>query len=357
MANEKENIENDVNDDSINIDDIEGLERDLPLEKNDDLSVNKESNDEENDESEALEILPDGKLKTSKKNEPKIDVETSESKPTLKDRLIDKKNIRILLIVLAVLILVTVAFIFFNTQPKVVTEKPTETVSKVKELPPIETYEFKLDHINVSRLNKKLELLTKYELLGMTEEEYLKEEKLKALKKAKEEEELKLRLEQEAKEKEALEKAQAEEMLRQEKLKEEQALKEAQEKEKEATLSATQGQTESSITMDEANAQMNLQEGISNENLGNTFLKFVQINTNKKSIYKTYLKDLKKIDSRLNACRNIKNYIEVFVGPLNVEEDVSTLINAIKSSNLSDNVIFIEITKEEFANRCMVYEN
>ncbi len=353
MANEKENIENEIEDDSINIDDIEGLERDLPLEKDDDTSENQKSDDEEDEEPEALEILPDGKLKTPSKVDKQNDTATPEEKPSFKDKLIDKKNIKILLIVLTVLILVTIAFIFFNTQSKVTEEKPVENVSKAKELPPIETYEFKLDHINVSRLNKKLEMLTKYELLGMTEEEYLKEEKLKALKKAKEEEELKLRLEQEAKEKEALEKVQAEEQARQEKLKEEQALKEAEEKQKDATLAATQGESEPAIK----DKQTQEQELMPTENLGNTFLKFVQINTNKKSIYKTYLKELKKIDSRLNACRNIKNYIEVFVGPLSNDEDASVLINAIKDSKLSDNVISIEITKEEFANRCMVYEN
>lgn len=355
MANEKENIETEVDNESINIDDIEGLERDLPSDEMvSSFEETKESNEPSMDEIEPLEILPDGKLKTSTK--PKVEETPSlDSKPSLKDRLKDRKILMILIVVLVVLILTTIAFIFLSEKPKVTEEKPVQVTAQTKELPPIDTYEFKLDHINISRLNKKLEVLTKYELLGMTEEEYLKEEKLKALKKAKEEEELKLRLEQEAKEKEALEKAKAEELALQEKLKEEEALKAAQEKQNEtAVTEVTQSENQTPTNTEQVNDE---QAVTSNENTGNTFLKFVQINTNKKSIYKTYLKELKKIDSRLNACRNINNYIEVFVGPLNDEEESSSLIEAIKETKLSNSVIFVEVTKEEFANRCMVYEN
>jgi len=352
MANDTENKENEIDDDNINIDDIEGLERDLPSNDNSAKSPNESLNPEE---IEPLEILPEGKLKTSKEaNEPSSNEEESQ-KRGFKERLKDKKNLSILLAVLAFLIVAIIAFIYLTTSQEPADEKPV-TITQAQKLPPLETYEFKLDHINVSRLNKKLENLTKYELLGMTEEEYLKEEKLKALKKAQEEEELKLRLEKEALEKLALEKAKEEELALQEKLKLEQeaaALAEAQKMEQTAQNETLSNEETSKTHNEDIEKSMPMQEEIN----GQSFLKFVQINTHKKAIYKSYLKELKVIDDRINPCRNINNFIEIFIGPLNENEDSVVLIEAIKNSNLAKSVILIEITKDEFANRCMVYEN
>lgn len=355
MANDIENKDNEIDDDSINIDDIEGLERDLPLNE-ESMKPQKETLLEED---EALEILPDGKLKAAQDVDENTNQKEESQKRSLKQRIKETKNIRLLLIVLALLIIAILLFIYMSTSEKPVEEKPV-VITKSQELAPLETYEFKLDHINVSRLNKKLDNLTKYELLGMTEEEYLKEEKLKALRKAQEEEELKQRLEKEALEKLALEKAKEEELAMQEKLKLEQEAQEAQKAQQ--TQEAQQTIEENSdSTNQESNTLVseNQQEPILNNEAvtGHSFLKFIQINTNKKAIYKSYLKELKVIDTRIHACRNINNIIEVFIGPLNDNESSAELIEAIVQSNLAKSVMSIEITKEEFANRCMVYEN
>ncbi|MDD2641176.1 MAG: hypothetical protein PHS65_09310 [Arcobacteraceae bacterium] len=353
MANDIENKENETDDDSINIDDIEGLERDLPLDEENKKPQNETPNDEE---VEPLEILPEGKLKTAKDVDESGNHKDELQKRSLKERLKEAKNIRILLVVLALLIIAILAFIYMSSSEKPIEEKPV-VMTKSEELAPLETYEFKLDHINVSRLNKKLENLTKYELLGMTEEEYLKEEKLKALRKAQEEEELKLKLEKEALEKEALEKAKEEELALQEKLKLEQEAQQAQQTQE------TQQPIEETNTVENEGINtavtQNTQEVMPKEETieGHSFLKFIQINTNKKVIYKSYLKELKVIDTRIHACRNINNIIEVFIGPLNEDEASTELIEAVKKLNLSKSIMLIEITKEEFANRCMVYEN
>ena len=353
MANDIENKENETDDDSINIDDIEGLERDLPLDEENKKPQNETPNDEE---VEPLEILPEGKLKTAKDVDESVNHKGELQNRSLKERLKEAKNIRILLVVLALLIIAILAFIYMSTSEKPIEEKPV-VMTKSEELAPLETYEFKLDHINVSRLNKKLENLTKYELLGMTEEEYLKEEKLKALRKAQEEEELKLKLEKEALEKEALEKAKKEELALQEKLKLEQEAQQAQQTQ-ETQQPIEETNTVENEAIDTAVTQ-NTQEVMPNEETieGHSFLKFIQINTNKKVIYKSYLKELKVIDTRIHACRNINNIIEVFIGPLNEDEASTELIEAVKKLNLSKSIMLIEITKEEFANRCMVYEN
>ena len=348
MANDIQNKENETDDESINIDDIEGLERDLSAEENKPTSSNNNSSN--NEENEPLEILKDGKLKaTSQSDETALNASNIEdSSRTQKN----KKAIKILILVLLLLIIGIVAFVLLSNTEEKVEEKLPPTAQTIS-LPPLETYEFKLDHLNVSRLNKKLENLNKYELLGMTEEEYLKEEKIKALKKAQEEEALKekMRLEQEALEKEALEKARLEEELAQKK-QEEKAIEPTVENEVASDVAVS-----NETTTSETEESQPITNAAILENSGNEFLKFVQINTNQKAIYKTYLKKIQAIDMRINACRNINKNIEVFIGPLKNDENYTAIIEAIKQEKLSTDVVFIEVTKEEFAKRCMVEEN
>lgn len=355
MANDVENRNNEIDDENINIDDIEGLERDFQSkEESNNPSANNSS--PKNEENEPLEILQGGKLKTATSND-----ETTQNAPEQEDsanKLKNKKAIKILLAILLTLIIGIIAFIFLSSTEKNIEEKPPVETAQTTPLPPIETYEFKLDHINVSRLNKKLENLSKYELLGMTEEEYLKEEKIKALKKAQEEEALKekMRLEQEALEKEALEKARLGEEL----AKKTQQTPFVETKSDKEETPATKPSSETPSVEKESQPQSNVNNQNNanlSENNGNEFLKFVQINTHQKAIYKTYLKKIQAIDMRINACRNINKNIEVFIGPLKNDENYTAIIEAIKQEKLSTDVVFIEVTKEEFAKRCMVEEN
>lgn len=355
MANDVENRNNEIDDENINIDDIEGLERDFQSkEENNNPSANNSS--PKNEENEPLEILQGGKLKTATSND-----ETTQNASEQEDsanKLKNKKAIKILLAILLTLIIGIIAFVFLSSTEENIEEKPPVETVQTTPLPPIETYEFKLDHINVSRLNKKLENLSKYELLGMTEEEYLKEEKIKALKKAQEEEALKekMRLEQEALEKEALEKARLGEEL----AKKTQQTPVVETKSDKEETPATKPSAETPSVEKESQPQSNVNNQNNanlSENNGNEFLKFVQINTHQKAIYKTYLKKIQAIDMRINACRNINKNIEVFIGPLKNDENYTAIIEAIKQEKLSTDVVFIEVTKEEFAKRCMVEEN
>lgn len=346
MANEIQNNNNtEVDEDNINIDDIEGLERDLPDDDNQTNKANLNGN-------ESLELLPDGKLKTATTNADgsKEEIKEDQSDETQKKN----KKFKIILLILIVLITIIAGLLYFSLSSEKTEETPQPVQTTTKELPPIETYEFKLDHINVSRLNKKLENLNKYELLGMTEEEYLLEEKKKALLKAQEEAlQEKVRLEQEALEKEALEKARLEEEL---------ALK-AKEVAKTESPKAATSQTETDTTAATSQTtNANNEQKIDNnvpavvDNSANEFLKFILINTNEKAIYKSYLQKIKSVDTRINPCRNLNNTIEIFVGPLMPEDNPNTIIEGIKNVKLSQDVIFVEVTKDEFAKRCMVSE-
>jgi hypothetical protein len=44
------------------------------------------------------------------------------------------------------------------------------------------------------------------------------------------------------------------------------------------------------------------------------------------------------------------------VGPLMPEDNPNAIIEGIKNTKLSQDVIFVEVTKDEFAKRCMVSE-
>jgi hypothetical protein len=349
MANDVQNKDNEIDDDSINIDDIEGLERDLTP-KNEANNQSLENVSSQNQENEALEILEGGKLKTATENSETSLNQAEEEELFTKQK--NKKSIKILLAILLVLIIGIIAFVLMSSEEKIEEKLPVEATQTVV-LPPIETYEFKLDHINVSRLNKKLENLSKYELLGMTEEEYLKEEKIKAIKKAQEEEALKekMRLEEEALEKEALEKTRLSEELA--KKANDKPLLEVKANEENMEEEPTQNNKKD---VKEASTAV-LEEANVSDSIGNNFLKFVQINTNKRVILKTYLKQVQTIDERVNACRNINENIEIFVGPLKNDENYTSIIEAIKNAKLSTDVMFIEVTKEEFSKRCMVEEN
>ncbi|RXJ56243.1 hypothetical protein [Candidatus Marinarcus aquaticus] len=412
MANDttNENLENNplenesLDEDNVNIDDIEGLEKDI---------TSSSDNEEESAQEEKKEILYDDgprledrlqAIEDSIEKKPPVqnipeeeqyvegtELPTKESttqdddveivhhnendendnqlpqKQSLKEKLQDKKNLVKLLIAVLILLLmiITLIFIFLpgkKEQPvqAVMPEKPTEQTQQVQK-PVVQkpTYEFKLDHINVTRVNKQLEKLTKYELLGMSEEEYLRQEKLKAEQKAKEEAE---RLEKERLAKEEAEQKAKEEVERLEKerlAKEEAEQKAKEEAEKLAAQEASQNgqtqqeQTNTSNTQNDATSQQNSEKNATIQ--GNTFLKFVHVPTYKKTLFKTELAKIKDIDARINPCRNTKNFIEIFIGPLDNNEQYSDIVNALQQKANYKNITMLELTKDEFETRCMVY--
>ncbi len=361
MANEdlinKENL--DTNIDLDNSIEIEGLERDsYPEEEkeeilyNDDGTFDKEEQNEDQNEELVEEDVAQNISQELEENSIESDTEKTETEAEtpLKEEQSnhkEKKYIKYILAILALLIFSIITFIILSGEDK--EEMPMPKQEMVKELPPVQTYKFKLDHINIQRLNDKLEFLTKYELLGISEEEYERQEKIKELKRKQEEEDKKRAIEEK---KLAEEKKAEEEKLAQQKKLEEEKLAQQKKAEKEELAALEKSQE----TVNDNILQTNNEDKTSKIQ-NDIFLKFIQINTNKKAIYKDYLKEIKKIDSRVNPCRDIDNTIQVFVGPLNKEDNVDTLINSFKQNKISDDVVFVEVTKEEFSTRCNIFEN
>lgn len=392
---ENKNLQDEVlEDENVNIDDIEGLEKDItdeaPEEKKEQIlyedgpkledklkamedSIIKEEkilempssskradneyieghaefpvHDEEHDEVEILEHEHD-------------EEEEEEPKESLLSKLKDRKNLLKVLIGILILLITIIVLIFIflpaDSEDNSSKEVPKPAVQEPIEEPqpqnvPTSSYEFKLDHINVTRVNKKLEFLTKYELLGMSEEEYMRQEQLKAEKKAKEEAELKerLRLEQEEKARLAKEEAERQEKLRLEQEEKERLEKELAQKAAEEAEENKKEATAQTVSSDENNTPT--EQIKSNENM---FLKFVHIPTYKKVLYKSELTKIKDIDARINPCRNTKNDIEIFIGPVDDENQYNTIVDALNQKVNYKNIKMLELTQEEFEERCMVY--
>lgn len=286
-----------------------------------------------------------------------------------------KNNKKLLYIIIALIIMIIAILAFV-----LITLSKSEPVQEIKQAPKKEVikestpdvieppkYEFKIDHINVTRLNKKLKILTKYELMGITEEEYLKRQELEAQRKAKEEAELKekQRLEAEQKAKEEAQRLEEEKLAAEQKAKEEAALLEQQKSEAEQkakeeaqpnSTTTQNGNTSNELSNNEQagnKTPQNNDETVVQSTTGKDFVKFVQIATHKKIILKAYLSKIKAVDSRISACRNQKDFMEILIGPLNEGEDYQAIITKLGEKNIAEHSKFVEITEEEFNKRCI----
>lgn len=294
--------------------------------------------------------------------------------------------------------------LFDPEQPKEEMKKPVvmETVEKKKP-----EFNFKEKDINVDRLNKKLNLLTKYEII-----EDVKKEEEKELEKKRLEEEAQKKLEDERLAKinriRELEKKRVEEELAAKKREEEllNNYKKEEEKKtqpeevkvvveepkveepvKEDVITVTKDDKDITVsyevtpTMEEtaptkeetlpdvqvvAMEEPTVQEPvemempkeemeISDENeeqsLENNFIKFIVITTNKKDIFKKELTQITSIDNQVKLCRDDSNNIEVFVGPY--EESERDIKLAVFNYALKNQTVeALDFTQEEFDKRC-----
>lgn len=84
---------------------------------------------------------------------------------------------------------------------------------------------------------------------------------------------------------------------------------------------------------------------------GKSFLKFAQIATIKRQLYLSFLHQIKEIDKRISVCRNDLNVIQIFVGPFNNEEERRIALVKINQHIVHD-AFAVDFTQEEFDKRC-----
>lgn len=286
---------------------------------------------------------------------------------------------------------------------KTLTEKKIEKEAK--------KYKFNLDDINTKRLNRKLTLLTKYEIIENDDKELLKskeksyQEKLKKekneleseknseIKHAKEEKEM-FKIEKDkliAKNKKLEDelamankkyeeetnslKADAKEIIKRKNalLKKIEAgdkitpndMKDSKEilpkKKEDLKDDDKKNTTKEVLTKDETLSKQSMKEkkDFKNETaILNTikiaeeeFLHFIQVKTIKNVIYNSFIKKIENINSNIKLCRDETNKIEIFVGPFESDDIRTEIINKLQE-NIVNKLFTIDLTKDEYNKRC-----
>ncbi|WP_417328612.1 hypothetical protein [Halarcobacter sp.] len=261
-----------------------------------------------------------------------------------------------------------------------------------------------IDDIDKNKLNKKLQMLTKTEILNkeeleaeekrIQEEEKRKEEaKQKAIEEEKRKEEERIAKEKEAleKEKQLLEerqmtiKKEQEEFLKlQEQIKQEFEAQKAKifeelQKEKESMTSKPVEETtktnvekiiektinnEQTSTNQETEVTQNQmvdtkeemippapkeeQNNIMNANL---FLSFINVAVIKGDLHKSYLDKVESFDKKISLCRDSKNRIEIYFGPYESPVERNKVFNSLMDNGFKD-AFLVDFTKEEYQKRC-----
>jgi hypothetical protein len=380
---------------------IDELLNDIALEPdNNSESVHVEEDtirtqDEYHDE---LKIEPDDSLEVDEQhNQEELTEEIDEDLTDDKEYAVQKKQTKLQKILIAVaaglLVIITLGLIayflgFFDEEKPM----PKEEVKKEVAKPAKPKVQFNDKDINVDRLNQKLNMLTKYEIL-----EDAQKEKQKVLEKERLHQEAQQKLEEERLAKIKRMKALEDKRLKEEAMaqqKEEELLSSSQKIEeevqevqvevaepKEDIIQVTKENKDITVSYEVDPAQKQeqtmpkveivemdmptmvepvqekmmedslLEEDTQEENLENNFIKFIVISTNKRNIYKKELDQITAIDSNIKLCRDDANNIEVFVGPY--EESTRDIKLAVFKYAMKKNMIeAIDFTKEEFDKRC-----
>lgn len=400
-----------------------GLEEVLDEKKNEDLLVegSKSSlsdeeieslikDDDPSEEEKVIEEIKSTTNETTTSNEDEIspvddinlnnastnyndDIELNEEIPVQKKQ---NKFIKILTIVVSILLsLISIGAVLyligvFDSKP--VEKAPKEQETKVKK----EEYQFKPNDIDANRLNKKLNLLTKYEIVENANTE---------AKKAQEKENLyleaKKQLEMERLAKiEKIKEAERKRMEEQLPVIKKQNIDENIDKQidnvitnddtekvkdntsTEATNETKQNTDETTVETDtpsedtklatntkeepkkveetpppaiedtvKANETAKVEESAPVKEKMNQFVKVIKIQTKSKDIYKSYLDKIYSVNDNVTLCRDYQNNVEIFVGPF--ENDVER--EKVAEEYLLKYNITVEIydyTTEEYDKRC-----
>ncbi|RXJ90193.1 hypothetical protein CRV01_03255 [Arcobacter sp. CECT 8983] len=323
---------------------------------------------------------------------------------------IQKKKPKVLKILIGViaalsviLTLGTILFLagFFDEEEKV--QKPIVKQVKEEKKPEVD---INIDDIDKNKLNQKLKMLTKTEILNkeqleaeerkIKEEERKKEEaKQKAIEEEKRKAEEKIAKEKEALEKEkqlleerqmAIKKEQEEflklqEQIRQE-FKEQKAkifkeleeqkniIKPVEVKKVVETSNNVEQIIENAINEDkdttviiEPNSNTNEEEkkevaiaiptkeeanDVMNSNL---FLPFINVAIIKGELHKSYLDKVESFDKKISLCRDSKNRIEIYFGPYESSVERNKVFSALMDNGFKDSFL-VDFTKEEYQKRC-----
>lgn len=252
---------------------------------------------------------------------------------------------------------------FFDPEPV----KPEQKIEKKVQNEII----FDEDSINKNKLNKKLTMLTKKEIMNKEELE-AEEKRLKEEERLKKEAEEKAIEEKKRKEAERLAKMQEEKRLlkeQEERLKKEQeALLQMQdelkiefEEQKKQFLLDLENQKaqieekekEEIETIINEEPEMNVEpvEEMPVDDTSKTFLSFINVATIKGELYKSFLDKALTFDKNVSLCRDFKNRIEIYFGPYESKKERKKVFNNLIENGFKESYL-VDFTQEEYDKRC-----
>ncbi|NVJ52281.1 MAG: hypothetical protein HWD90_01210 [Campylobacteraceae bacterium] len=327
---------------------------------------------------------------------------------------IQKKKPKILKILIGViaalsvvLTLGTILFLagFFDEE-----EKAPQTKAKPVKVEKKAEIDVNIDDIDKNKLNQKLKMLTKTEILNkeqleaeerkIKEEERKKEEaKQKAIEEQKRKEEEKIAKEKEALEKEkqlleerqmAIKKEQEEFLKLQEQIKKEfeeqkaiifkeieeqkknikpvevkevkkvietnnnnveQIIENAINEDKDATIIVEPNTGTNEEIQKEVTIAVPTKEEANDVMNANLFLPFINVAIIKGELHKSYLDKVESFDKKISLCRDSKNRIEIYFGPYESSVERNKVFNALMDNGFKDSFL-VDFTKEEYQKRC-----
>lgn len=263
------------------------------------------------------------------------------------------------------LVLTVLTFMgFFEKKVEEKKESQKEIVKIVKK------YKFDIKDINVARLNKKLNLLTKYEIIE-TEDPQIKINEQKDYQKTLEEKNEELSKKNKTYENSAKIKDNELKTLRNTLEKNNQELREKLLKTKEELLNTKirqenlirknleeiKASEKSEEIKKEIEIKVNKKEEIKivekekqiiKENI---FLSFIKIKTSNSVIYKSLIDKIELVNKNIELCRDHNNKIEILIGPFTEQSKRSAVLVSLEKT-IKNKAFKMDLTNEEFNKRC-----
>jgi len=296
----------------------------------------QEESIEESSQNKDFDVVPDSEVtqeeETQDKNEKHSNDETSDTENTEE---VDQKNKKLKLIVIilgsliGVITITTLVLYFMGVfdQPEIVEDQNTTKPKVSKEELIISELnnkyiDFNMDMISDKRLNKKLALLTKYEIL---------EEDIVKIYQAREKE----RLHQ-------LKISKLEEFAQ--KNKEESLFKATITKDNNISKQSRFSDSDSNIK------QTNNQE---NDQFLNETLTFIKVDPIEYKNFKTIITEEKTKTTSISMCKDENGKVNIFVGPMYINLETNNIIKAVKKKYKGTTSIgLIQMTRKEFNTIC-----
>jgi len=289
--------------------------------------------------------------KEEKEEEEKNDLPIEETSKEESNDNSKNKKFKMIIIIVSALIVTTIitGIIMYMSgmfEPKPI-EKPKDTNStkikknemEVVQYKTLKKIDFKMSDINTQRLNSKLELLTKYQILTQEELESQAQEEKERIIQLKKEQEL-IEFAKRNKEEPLI-------LKEKEEVNKDSNIKESVKKEIPIVSNTTPNLIETTPKADTSTTIKDKKETITDDKL-----KFVIANSLKYKLFKELVLQTNSLQARISICNNDSGKTQIFIGPFETEELQVKMNMLIKEADASVETLISNITTEEFDSRC-----